>query len=53
MAANDLSPVVEQLKVMYKQKILPLEKDYKSAPRRSAPQHVAAQHRHPASGRTH
>ena len=27
--ASDLSPVVEQLKVMYKQKILPLEKDYK------------------------
>ena len=26
---QDLSPVVEQLKVMYKQKILPLEKDYK------------------------
>ena len=29
LGANDLSPVVEQLKVMYKQKILPLEKDYK------------------------
>ena len=29
MAGSDLSPVVEQLKVMYKQKILPLEKDYK------------------------
>ena len=28
-SSQDLSPVVEQLKVMYKQKILPLEKDYK------------------------